>query len=223
MQFIRRREEVQTHIQTYHKLLALDAMGVIYAEANDGLNLLYPFIIEKGGCKDVQEIIRLYSAASLGKISSADFWTQAGINPSFEDEYLAKHRLSEGLIDFLEETRSGKMEFWCLSNDVSEWSAKLRKRFGLDRYFRGFVISGDTGACKPDPAIYRYMLDKSGFGPSDVIFVDDRLRNIETAHSLGMETILFNPLPQESQGHSYAIVRDFSQLLSVLNSRLKVK
>lgn len=191
-------------------------MGVIYAEANDGPNLLYPFIVEKGGCRDIQEILSLYNAASLGRISSAEFWRSAGVDPALENEYLLKHRLSEGLTQFLDEIRSRGMELWCLSNDVSEWSMKLRERFGLDRYFSGFVISGDTGTRKPDPAIYLSMLEKSGFRPCDAVFVDDRLRNIEAANALGIMAILFNPAPQESQGHRYTIVRTFPELLNVL-------
>ena len=204
------------HTRSPNKLLALDAMGVIYAEANDGPNLLYPFIVEKGGCPDIRQILRLYNAASLGRISSAEFWKSAGIDPALEDEYLLRHRLSDGLTEFLGQIRLLGIELWCLSNDVSEWSVKLRARFGLDRYFRGFVISGDTGMHKPDPAIYLCLLEKSGFRPSDAAFVDDRLRNIKAADALGITAILYNPAPEESQGHEYAIARTFPELLNVL-------
>lgn len=198
------------------KLLALDAMGVIYAEPDDGPKLLYPFIVEKGGCRDVMEILRLYTDASLGKISSAEFWKSAGIDPALEDEYLLRHRLSTGLMEFLDEVHSRGTELWCLSNDVSEWSRKLRKRFGLERCFGGFVISGDTGTCKPDPAIFLLLLEKSGFQPGDVVFVDDRLRNVKAAKALGIRSVLFNPVPPEAQGHEFPIAKTFAELLSIL-------
>jgi HAD superfamily hydrolase (TIGR01509 family) len=197
-------------------LLALDAMGVIYAEADDGPNLLYPFIVDKGGCSDVREVIRLYISASLGNISSASFWRSVGLDPVLEDEYLRQHRLTEGLQEFLDEATSRGMELWCLSNDVSEWSRKLREKFGLQRYFRGFVISGDVGAQKPDRAIYRTLLERSGRLPGESIFVDDRLRNIEAAASLGMKAILFKPAPRELDGHGYPVAIDFSELLNLL-------
>lgn len=201
-----------------HKLLALDAMGVIYAEADDGPNLLYPFIVEKGGCRDVREILRLYLAASLGRMTSAEFWRSAGLDPALEDEYLLRHRLSDGLTAFLDEASSRGLELWCLSNDVSEWSRKLRDRFGLGGYFRGFVISGDTGTRKPDPAIYRTLLDRSGYRPCDTIFVDDRLRNVEAADALGISAVLFNPAPQECRGHRCTIVRSLAELGRLLPS-----
>jgi len=201
---------------TFCKILALDAMGVIYAEPNDGANLLYPFIVEKGGCPDVEEILRLYSAASLGRMSSAEFWRGAGLDPALEDEYLKRHELSKGLNAFLDEMASRGIELWCLSNDVSEWSRKLREKFALGRYFRGFVISGDTGTRKPDPAIYHSLLEQAGCRPCDIVFVDDRLRNIEAAAALGMRAALFKPVPEEMLGHNYTIINNFSGLLSFL-------
>ena len=202
--------------QSSCKLLALDAMGVIYAEADDGPNLLYPFIVNKGGCSDVREVLRLYIAASLGKISSEEFWRSAGLNPALEDEYLEQHRLAEGLPEFLDAVASRGIELWCLSNDVSEWSRKLRERFTLQRYFRGFVISGDVGAQKPDVAIYQTLLERAGYWPGESVFVDDRLRNIDAAASIGMNTILFKPAPRELHRHRYPIATDFSELLKLL-------
>jgi len=206
-----------SHSPSSKKLLVLDAMGVIYAEADDGLNLLYPFIVEKGGTQDIQEIIRLYSDASIGKMSSSEFWRSAGLDPALEDEYLQRHRLSEGIKEFLVEMNSRGIQLWCLSNDISEWSRKLRKKFELEQYFVDFVISGDTGTRKPDSAIYHCLLEKSGYAPSKVIFVDDRLRNIKAAAALGMYGVLFNPAPADSLDHAYPIVRTFAELRTVLD------
>jgi HAD superfamily hydrolase (TIGR01509 family) len=205
-------------VYSTRKILVLDAMGVIYAEGDDGQNLLYPFIVERGGSTDVRELIRVYNDASMGKISAKEFWQQLGLNPALEDEYLDRHRLSDGLPEFLKATAECKMELWCLSNDISEWSIKLRRKFNLEQYFKGFVISGDTGTRKPDPAIFITLLRKLKREPGDLIFLDDRLRNIEAAYALGIQGILFNPAPEDSQGHTFPIVRNFSELLAFLKT-----
>jgi HAD superfamily hydrolase (TIGR01509 family) len=201
------------------KTLILDAMGVIYSEGDDGHNLLLPFIQEKVGSIDYSELVKLYSAASLGRISAPQFWKSLGIDPALEDEYLQRHRLSDGLIEFLEAVNSSGVELWCLSNDFSDWSRKLRLRFGLDRYFRGFVISGDVGIRKPDRAIYLHLMEKAGINPSDAVFVDDRPRNLAPAEELGLATILFNPTPEDSYGHGYRIVRTFPELMALLQNK----
>ena len=199
------------------KILVLDAMGVIYAEGDDGQNLLYPFILEHGRLRNVVEVIRLYSEASLGKITAEEFWRRAGVDSSLEDEYLALHRLSEGLVEFLEKATANGFEIWCLSNDVSEWSRKLRRKFDLEKYFRGFVISGDEGVRKPDAAIYQRLRDAADCLVSDIIFVDDRLRNIEVAARLGMRCVLFNPVDSRASEHDFPVANTFAELSNLLS------
>ena len=201
---------------TNRKILALDAMGVIYAEGDDGQNLLYPFILEHGHLEDVMEVIRLYSEASLGKITAEKFWRQAGVDPALEDEYLALHCLSAGLVEFLKKATANGCEIWCLSNDVSEWSQKLRRKFDLEKYFRGFVISGDEGVRKPDVAIYQRLQNAAGCRANDIIFVDDRLRNIKAAAKSGMQCVLFNPVDSQASEHDFPVANTFAELSDLL-------
>ncbi len=201
------------------KTVVLDAMGVIYPVGDDGddvKHLLIPFIKEKGGSENIENIERLYLQASLGKLTAFQFWRKVGLDPKLEDEYLKKFRLAPGLIDFLEKANSRKVAVWCLSNDLSEWSRKLRENFGLNKYMQGFIISGDVMARKPDTAIFKYLLKLTGGEAADITVVDDRLYNLEAAASLGYGTVLFNPaghsLPQEK--HRTAV--GFKELLDVL-------
>jgi len=95
-------------------------------------------------------------------------------------------------------------------------SVKLRKRFSLDRYLLGFVISGDTGIHRPDRAIYVHLLGRSGFQAKDVVFVDDRVRNVSAADAPGISSVLYNPAPEELLGHEFAIAKIFKELLNYL-------
>ena len=131
-------------MQERNKILVLDAMGVIYSVGDDVRDLLYPFISEKGGCRDNSKIVELYRLTSLGKMTSSEFWSKSGIHPGLEDEYLQRLGLLDGLINFLTEIRQAH-DVFCLSNDISEWSKKLRNRFELTRFIDGFIISGDVG------------------------------------------------------------------------------
>ncbi|MFH0769638.1 MAG: HAD-IA family hydrolase [Chloroflexota bacterium] len=197
------------------KYLVLDAMGVIYSVGDDVKDLLCPFVEEKGGVGDVSRIEGLYLSASLGSMSASEFWKAVSLSPEVEDEYLQRLKLSDGLINFLEKVKSQDYEVWCLSNDLSEWSRKLRARFGLDNYFRGFIVSGDVGIRKPTSAMFDYLLQRLDTKPSEVTFVDDQLRNIDSAAALGFHTVLFAP----SGGvlsKKHQIVMTFSELLFLL-------
>ncbi len=193
-------------------------MGVIYTVGDDVKELLCPFIEEEGGSKDVSWIESLYLSASLGNMSASEFWEAVNLFPEVEDEYLQRHKLTNGLVDFLKAIKSRDYEVWCLSNDLSEWSKKLRARFGLDNYFRGFIVSGDVGIRKPTPAIFDYLLQRVGTKPSEVTFVDDQLRNLDSAAALGFHTVLFAPLGG-ILSKKHQVVATFSELLFLLAYR----
>jgi HAD superfamily hydrolase (TIGR01509 family) len=199
------------------KVVILDAMGVMYAIGDDIKDLLCPFIAEKGGINDIDKITSLYMAASLGNMTALEFWQSVGVAPNLEDEYLQRHKLTDGLIEFLEAINSSGGEVWCLSNDLSEWTRKLRDRFKLERYLRGFVVSGDVGLRKPDHAIFEYLIRQLNITAGDAVFVDDNPKNLDSATELGLQTILFDTTGQNLSHSRYESVRNFYKLLRCLS------
>jgi len=191
-------------------------MGVMYSIGDDVKDLLCPFIAEKGGISDIEKITSLYMAASLGNLTAIEFWQSAGVAPNLEDEYLQRHNLTDGLIEFLEAVNSRGGKVWCLSNDLSEWARKLRDIFKLERYLRGFVISGDVGIRKPDPAIFEHLIRQLNVTAGDAVFVDDNPKNLDSVTELGLQTILFNASGENPSHSGYETVRNFNELLRCL-------
>jgi putative hydrolase of the HAD superfamily len=66
---------------------------------------------------------------------------------------------------------------WLGRFDVRVWSHQLRM-------------------AKPDPAIYRYTLEKLGTQPEESLFIDDRQTNVEAATALGMKALIFTTVAQ---------------------------
>jgi putative hydrolase of the HAD superfamily len=65
-------------------------------------------------------------------------------------------------------------------------------RYELDRFpdlFDGWVISGEEGIRKPDPAIYVLGAERIGLPPEEIVFVDDLRGNLKPARELGMATV----------------------------------
>ncbi len=173
--------------------LVLDAMGVIFRPADDVAELLIPFIAENSGSFDEEVIQSAYLEASLGKISPDEFWKQVGVASELEDEFLAKHSLNPGITELLSQANDNGISVWCLSNDVGRWSVKLRKNLGIEQFLNGSIISGDVGVRKPDREIYDILIDSSGFKIEEILFVDDREKNVIASRKIGIETIRFNP------------------------------
>lgn len=57
--------------------------------------------------------------------------------------------------------------------------------------FDDTIVSGVVKLIKPDPAIYRLLLDRRNIDPARAVFIDDSAANVATAHSLGLHVIHF--------------------------------
>ena len=80
-----------------------------------------------------------------------------------------------------------------LTNTLPGQDDLIRERFGLDVYseFDVYVNSAYVGLRKPDPAIFHLALHQLGVVPQQAIFLDDSLRNVDSARELGIHTIQF--------------------------------
>lgn len=196
--------------------LVLDAMGVIYRAGDDVAELLVPFIAEKNGTRSVDAIKNYYLSASLGNISANEFWLAVGLAPAVEDEYLLRHRLMPGLLGFIDKASEQFSSIHCLSNDVAEWSLKLRKRFGLETKITQWLISGDVRQRKPSQEIYEKLLETSNLAADRIIFVDDREKNLDAASEFGIKTIRFAPRPEDDQNSKHKKVSSFGEISTVV-------
>jgi HAD superfamily hydrolase (TIGR01509 family) len=169
----------------------LDAMGVLYNAGDDVAELLVPFILKRRPETPISRIESAYLAASLGELSAAEFWRVFDLPEVIEDAYLQEHSLRDGATEFLDWARQQQIEVACLSNDVGRWSEKLRSTFKLTEKISTWVISGDVGVRKPDPKIYQMYLDIARLKPDRVLFVDDRIKNVQAAARVGLQTALF--------------------------------
>ena len=60
--------------------------------------------------------------------------------------------------------------------------------------FEAAVWSCDVNLIKPEPAIYRHLLNGLGVEPDRALFMDDKQENVEGARAIGMHAVLFeNP------------------------------
>lgn len=84
---------------------------------------------------------------------------------------------------------AGQYPLYALSNTNPWHAAYLEATFDWMKLFNKRFYSFALKARKPDPRIYRAALERVGASPADVLFIDDRLENIESARELGFQTI----------------------------------
>ena len=90
------------------------------------------------------------------------------------------------LIARLEENR---IPLYGLSNIPAEKADETFDTFPVIKILRDIVVSGAEKVVNPDPKLYEITLQRMGYpDPSEVLFIDDSLKNIDAANALGFET-----------------------------------
>jgi 2-haloacid dehalogenase len=96
-----------------------------------------------------------------------------------------------GTVEILTELRERATPLYVISNFSAETYPLARDRFDFLRWFSGIVISGEEGVVKPDPRIYRLLLERFAIDPQDAVYIDDVEVNAAAAHRLGIHGIHF--------------------------------
>jgi len=96
----------------------------------------------------------------------------------------------EESVNLLTELHAAGYPLYCLSNMSVETYDHI-KGFDFFRFFSGQVISGIEGCMKPNERIYRILLDRYQLVPSNTLFIDDSVPNVEMAQKLGIQSSLF--------------------------------
>ncbi len=60
---------------------------------------------------------------------------------------------------------------------------------GLNQFFKHQFLSHQLHLSKPDPKIYEIVLSVAGISADETLFIDDGIKNIETAKALGFKTL----------------------------------
>jgi len=79
-----------------------------------------------------------------------------------------------------------------LSNMGDNVLANIEREFAWIHRFDVLVWSFQLHMAKPDPAIYLHTLNELDVEPAEMLFLDDKIENIEAARALGIQAILFS-------------------------------
>jgi 2-haloacid dehalogenase len=96
-----------------------------------------------------------------------------------------------GTVEILEELLQKGVRCYALTNMERETYPLRRERFPFMGWFAGTVVSSHEGVAKPDPEIFRRLVDRFGLAPERTVMIDDSPRNVDTAASLGMTAVRF--------------------------------
>ena len=93
-----------------------------------------------------------------------------------------------------------------LTNWSRETFPQVRDRYPVFGLLDGYVVSGEEMTKKPDPALYRILLERYGLRGEECVFIDDNPANAAGGESLGIRGLVFRNAEQ--------IRKDLDELLS---------
>jgi 2-haloacid dehalogenase len=97
----------------------------------------------------------------------------------------------DGTVGILEELRQRGTPLYAITNFNQDKFRETLERFSFLRTFRDIVVSGDERLLKPDPTIYRVLLERNGIDAAACVFIDDSEKNVRGAEAVGMKAIHF--------------------------------
>jgi 2-haloacid dehalogenase len=97
----------------------------------------------------------------------------------------------DGAVQIAKELKGIGVRLLALSNWSAETFPRARAQLGFLDDFEAVLLSGRVGLLKPDPAIYRLLMERHDVHPAHTLFIDDSARNVESAARLGFDAIVF--------------------------------
>ena len=162
--------------------------------------------------RDTAEGSEAIKAVEAGTISQRDYEITIGRLLGVDDRgllirALAGLRPRPQMLELIQRARSAGIRVALLSNSWGDGEHDPYDGYDLNAMFDAVVISGETGMCKPDPAIYLLTADKLGVPAQQCVFADDTAGNLPAASALGMATVHFTD--------ANAAITEISRLLGI--------
>jgi putative hydrolase of the HAD superfamily len=146
--------------------------------------------LDRGTLSLQEAIVRAARRTGLSKAAVAAFLQQ--VPPAW--------RANTGTVDLLYRLKAKGHPLFCLSNMHVASIEHLEHAYPFWEVFTGRVISCRVHLCKPEPAIYAYLLEQYGLEGPHTVFIDDTAVNLEAATQFGLHTIKFkNPVQCERE------------------------
>lgn len=141
--------------------------------------------------------------AMVGQATEKDVWQEVArtlnLNEETMRELIADFWSCEGLdgelVRFAQSLRP-RYKTAILSNAFSSARQAVSENFQLDAAVDQMIISAEVGLAKPDARIFHLACERIGIAPTEAIFIDDVLENIESARAIGMHGVQFQDTAQ---------------------------
>ncbi len=105
-------------------------------------------------------------------------------------------RYTEDIIPLVQDLKNDGYNLYVLSN-MTRHFIERKYKFPIFDFFDGIVFSAPIKMVKPNPLIYKYLLNKFNLNANECLFIDDTKENLAGAARFGIKTFLFKDNAEE--------------------------
>ena len=105
------------------------------------------------------------------------------------DALIAAQGVLPGVVELIEEAAAMGLALGVASSSSRGWVEGHLGRLGLLGHFHAIRCAGDVPRVKPDPALYRAVLEATGVRPSDAVAIEDSPNGVLAAKRAGMACV----------------------------------
>jgi len=147
-------------------------------QADDLYRLFFPIYVGTQSWGDILKVINSKLDFSLGSQDWFNLWCRIFIGEV------------PGMREVLAEIKTEFRLVGLSNTEEVHWTFVLKK-FPIFELLDGWVVSYEEGVAKPDPAIYRVLMNRYCDGQLPVFYTDDNPQYVEAARCLGWESEVF--------------------------------
>lgn len=179
------------------KNIIFDLEGVVF---EDRVKQMVDFLINSNNSLTEARILKIFKKnrkRGLSARKDLEFWENAleelKLDCSAEElmeKYLGLSKTNQQVEEFIKQRSEEEYKLFYLSNGGKK-EALPRANHYIMEYFEDGIYSFQVGANKPDPKIFRELLESYDLNPDETLFIDDKDKNAEAARNLGMWGLVY--------------------------------
>lgn len=108
------------------------------------------------------------------------------VRRTYNRSRLERQPVLPGVRALLDEARTEGLELGVASNSGHEWVEGHLRRLGLHAHFRFFGCREDVREPKPEPELYRLVVNQLGLRPCEAVALEDSRTGITAARRAGL-------------------------------------
>ena len=130
----------------------------------------------------------------LGKVVHSWGWS-GEVDTLLEYWFTGEHNVDYQLVAMIKVLRANGVKCYLATNNEKYRTQYLLEKMQFEGLFDGVFSSAFLGCKKPDPAFYSAVFSvvgKEGVGKSEIMFLDDDLKNVSSASEFGFDARVYS-------------------------------